>query len=51
MNIPEYLEEFYADRMTHLVICDRFEDAHSLYQEFVVNDEEPEEYFYLPELV
>lgn len=51
MNIIEHLEEYYADRLTHLVTCDRLEDAHSLYQEFVVNDEEPEEYFFMNELV
>jgi hypothetical protein len=51
MNVADYLEAFYADSLTHLVTCDRLEDAHALFQEFVVNDEEPEEYLYLPELV
>lgn len=50
MNLADYLESFYSDRMMTLISNDRFDDAHSLFLEFVVDSEEPEEYLYLEEL-
>lgn len=46
-EIVEYLEAFYADRMMELFSQDAYEDAHAVYTEFVVDHQEPEEYFYL----
>lgn len=46
-EIAEYLEAFYADRMMELFSQESYENAHAIYTEFVVNDQEPEEYFYL----
>lgn len=43
----EQLEEFYCDRLMHLVSVERYDDAHAIYEEFVVNDEEPEEFLYI----
>lgn len=41
------IEEFYCSRMEQLVNEERFDDSNSIFEEFVVNHEEPEEYFYL----
>lgn len=46
-EIVDYLEAFYADRMMELFSTDSYEDAHAIYTEFVVNQQEPEDYFYL----
>jgi hypothetical protein len=41
------LEEYYCNRMEYLVDVERFDDSHAIFEEFVVNGEEPEEYFFL----
>lgn len=38
------MEEMYTTRMTELVELESFADAHSLFEEFVVNSEEPDKY-------
>jgi pentatricopeptide repeat protein len=43
----EDLEEFYCSRMSYLIDQERYDDAHSIFEEFVVNDEEPEEFLYI----
>ncbi len=43
----EQMEEFYCERMTHLIDEERYDDAHAIYEEFVVNDEEPEDFLYI----
>jgi len=43
----EQMEEFYCERMTHLIDEEQYDDAHAIYEEFVVNDEEPEEFLYI----
>ena len=41
------LEAYWNNRMCELVTEDRLDDADALYLEFVVDGEEPEEYFFL----
>lgn len=41
------IEEFYCNRMEYLVDNEKFDDAHCIFEEFVVNDEEPEEYMFM----
>jgi|TARA_B100000035_G_scaffold309704_1_gene316317 hypothetical protein len=38
------MEEMYTSRMTELVELESFGDAHSLFEEFVVDSEEPDKY-------
>ena len=50
MNIEQMmceLEAYWNNRMCELVTEDRLDDADALYLEFVVDGEEPEEYFFL----
>jgi hypothetical protein len=42
------IEEFYCNRMEYLVDCERFDDSHSIFEEFVIDGEEPEEYMFIP---
>jgi hypothetical protein len=46
-QIIQELEEFYMTRMTELVDSENFGDAHSIFEEFVIDQEEPEEYMFL----
>jgi hypothetical protein len=46
-EIIQELEEFYMTRMTELVDSEQFADAHSVFEEFVIDDEEPTEYMFL----
>jgi hypothetical protein len=41
------LEEYYCNRMEYLVDVERFDDSHAIFEEFVVNGKEPEEYFFV----
>jgi len=41
------LEEYYCSRMDYLVERDKFDYAHSIFEEFVVDGEEPEEYLFV----
>jgi hypothetical protein len=41
------IEEFYCNRMEYLVELERFEDSHAIFEEFVVDGNEPEEYFFV----
>jgi hypothetical protein len=40
------IEEFYCSRMEYLVDLERFDDSHAIFEEFVVNGNEPEEYYF-----
>lgn len=42
------IEEFYCNRMEFLVDEEKFDDAHSIFEEFVVDGQEPEEYIFIP---
>jgi hypothetical protein len=42
-----HIEEFYCNRMEHLVDQEQFDDAHSIFEEFVVDGKEPEEYIFM----
>jgi hypothetical protein len=42
-----HIEEFYCNRMEYLVDLERFEDSHSIFEEFVVGGNEPEEYLFM----
>lgn len=42
-----HIEEFYCKRMEELVDKEEFDSAHSIFEEFVVNGEEPEEYLFI----
>lgn len=42
------IEEFYCNRMDYLVEAEEFGDAHAIFEEFVVDGEEPEEYIFIP---
>ena len=47
-NLSIYnIEEFYCSRMEYLVNEERFDDSHSIFEEFVVDGEEPEEYLFM----
>lgn len=41
------IEEFYCNRMEYLVELEKFDDAHCIFEEFVVDGEEPEEYLFM----
>ena len=41
------LEEYYCSRMDYLVDKEQFDNAHSIFEEFVVDGEEPEEYLFI----
>lgn len=43
----QYLENFYTERMTELIDQDEFDDAAAIYQEFVIDHQEPENYMTL----
>lgn len=42
------IEEFYCKRMEYLVDKEQFDDSHAIFEEFVVDGEEPEEYVFMP---
>lgn len=42
-----HIEEFYCSRMEELFDKEQYDDAHSIFEEFVVNGEEPEDYVFL----
>lgn len=42
------IEEYYCNRMEYLVDMERFDDSHAIFEEFVVDGEEPEEYIFIP---
>lgn len=42
----EQLESFYCNRLTELIDCEEFENAHAIYEEFVIDQVEPEHYFF-----
>lgn len=42
-----HIEEFYCTRMEELIDNEQYDDAHSIFEEFVVNGEEPEDYVFL----
>lgn len=42
------IEEFYCSKMESLVDEERFDDAHSIFEEFVVDSEEPLEWTFMP---
>lgn len=44
------IEEFYCNQMTELVENEQFDDAHSIFEEFVVESEEPDEWMFIPYL-
>jgi hypothetical protein len=47
-NLSIYnIEEFYCNRMEYLVDEERFDDSHAIFEEFVVDGEEPEEYIFI----
>lgn len=46
-DIISQLEDFYMIRMTELIDQDEFDDAAAVYQEFVVDNQEPEDYLTL----
>ena len=47
-NLSIYnIEEFYCNRMEYLVDKERFDDSHAIFEEFVVDGEEPEEYIFM----
>jgi len=48
-NLSIYqIEEFYCNRMQYLVNKEHFDDSHAIFEEFVVEGEEPEEYVFMP---
>jgi hypothetical protein len=42
------IEEFYCNRMEYLVDEERFDDSNAIFEEFVIDGEEPEEYVFMP---
>lgn len=41
------VEEFYCCRMEQLVDEERFDDSNAIFEEFVINNQEPEEWVFL----
>jgi len=41
------LESFYCERLSQLIDQDEFDDAHSIYQEFVIDHQEPDSYVFI----
>lgn len=44
------IEEFYCHRMEELVEEERFDDSNAIFEEFVVLNQEPEEWVFIPYL-
>lgn len=44
------LEAYWSERMCELVTADRIDDSDALYQEFVVDGEEPSEWVFLEDM-
>lgn len=42
-----HLENFYCSRMDYLIDLQEFDNAHAIFEEFVVDNDEPSEYFFL----
>jgi hypothetical protein len=42
------IEEFYCNRMKYLVDNEKFDDSNAIFEEFVVDSQEPEDYFFMP---
>lgn len=42
------IEENYCNRLETLVEEELFDDAHALFEEFVINSEEPQEWLFIP---
>ena len=43
-------EDFYCDRLTELVDEKRIEDASSIFEEFVVDNKDPDDWFFMKKL-
>jgi hypothetical protein len=41
------VEEYYCNRMEQLVDEEKFDDSNAIFEEFVINDEEPDEWIFL----
>ena len=41
------IEEFYCNRMEYLVDLERFDDSNAIFEEFVIDGVEPEEYVFM----
>ena len=44
------IEEFYMGRLTALVDDHRFVDADAIFEEFVIDGSEPDEYLFMPDM-
>jgi hypothetical protein len=44
------IENYYCDRMTELVDQERFDDSNAIFEEFVVNEEEPANWLFLEDI-
>ena len=44
------IENYYCDRMTELVDQERFDDSNAIFEEFVVNEEEPVNWLFLEDI-
>jgi hypothetical protein len=49
-TIITLIEEFYCDRMTELVDEERFDDSNAIFEEFIVNEEEPVNWLFLEDI-
>lgn len=41
------MEQFYCERMEELVENERFDDSNSIFEEFVIQEQEPEEWVFV----
>lgn len=48
LNLVNQVFDYYCDRLTHLVDENELDDAHAIYSEFVVDDDEPDQWAFLP---
>ena len=44
------IEEFYMGRLGYLVESQRFNDADAIFEEFVIDGEEPSEYLFISDM-
>tara|TARA_B100000925_G_C21573695_1_gene288968 strand:- start:135 stop:329 length:195 start_codon:yes stop_codon:yes gene_type:complete len=49
-QVITHIENFYCDRLTELVDQKKINEAHAVFEEFVVDTEEPCEWFFIKQV-
>jgi hypothetical protein len=45
------MEDFFCQRVSQLIDEERYDDSQSLYAEFVIQNQEPTDYFYMKSMI